>query len=87
MYFRIAWLPLLLSLHCFISIPYPACYYFEQKKDLGTVVEISFRKNDFYGECTGEKGKLIDAKKDLRILFDGLEKRLIKVVEICPEEF
>jgi hypothetical protein len=78
---------LILSIFCYIAIPYPACYYFDSREDMGPATIYKFKKNDFYGisDCEEIKRKLVDVDKDVTVMWEDKEVATYKVQEVCPE--
>lgn len=82
---------LVISVFCYITIPYPACYHLASEEDRGEEVVYTFKLNEFYGvdQCPEVKKKLVKVTKDITVIWGENESARsghYKVKDLCPEE-
>lgn len=68
---------------CYVSVPYPYCYYYVGRTETGSEVRLFFEKNDFFVDCDRMSNKLINTEKDITVFLSGKEDKKIINREVC----
>lgn len=74
------------AVFCFISVPYPYCYYLSSQEEDASELRLYFLKNEFFLDCSREKSKLLETNKNVSVFLDGkLHKRILNE-DACLEK-
>ena len=74
---------IIFSILCYVSVPYPYCYYYVDQIETETEVRLFFEKNDFFVDCDKMNNKLINTDKDITVFLSGKEHKKLTNKEVC----
>jgi hypothetical protein len=68
---------------CYVSVPYPYCYYFVRQIETAVDVRLFFEKNDFFIDCELMNYRLVETDKDIIVFLSGKEDKRLINQEVC----
>lgn len=68
---------------CYVSVPYPYCYYFVRQVETAADVRLFFEKNDFFIDCDLMNYRLVETDKDIIVFLSGKEDKRLINQEVC----
>ena len=68
---------------CYVSVPYPYCYYFVRQIETAADVRLFFEKNDFFIDCELMNYRLVETDKDIVVILSGKEDKRLINPEVC----
>lgn len=74
-----------LAVLCLAAVPHPFCYYLDSKKEVGSELHLSFRKNPFYLDCERTTSTIVRTERDIVVFLNGVRHLEMRNEEACIE--